>query len=459
MSGNDPAAGRFESILRKFEYSIQGYRLFLNQLHGPLEDSHHGELPTRTQRIVDRLEIQDKKGLVEALRAFAEGLSSMAKGETATESEADVPATSEDSVTVELSGSSARAFMEITEFIRQKWWTGPDAQLERLYRSVMIGLVGQFEVLIADIAHQFFRRAPGALNEDEKTLSLSDLRQLGSVDVALDYLIDGAIDKLLARSVEDWARFFEKRMNIELHKMAWDWDVFKEIIQRRHIIVHADGCISRRYIQNVSPDLVEAYFGEGTIGQPTRLDRDYVEKALDHFEIIGTLLCCTAWLKLDKQSLPQFQDTLLEWIYDRLHEGRWEMALAMAQKGRDNNDLSYSVRTVCRLNAWLCLKRLGRFDEIRAHAESFDDSALEQRFRLVRLAILDRDEQFFNLLKATEGAGLDFDAWHEWPVFSEMRENPQFAKLAKRFAPTTGSDAANVPAGKAALTSPRSETD
>ena len=59
--------------------------------------------------------------------------------------------------------------------------------------------------------------------------------------------------------------------------------MFKEIIQRRHIIVHTDGRISRRYLQYVSPELVQKYIGEeAKRGQTTRLDRDYVEAALDH---------------------------------------------------------------------------------------------------------------------------------------------------------------------------------
>ena len=448
LSEQEASVGRFESILRNFAYSIQGYRLFLEQLHGPLKDSDSGELPARTQRIVEGLKVQDKKSLVEALRVFAERLSSRATGEATSE------AAVEESVTeVTLSGTSARAFVEITELVRRHWWTGPDAQLERLYRSVMIGLVGQFEVLIADLAHQFFRRAPRALSTDEKTLSLSDLREFGSVDAALDYLVDREVDNVLANTAEGWATFFEKRMKIHIRQMAWDWEVFKEIIQRRHIIVHADGRISRRYLQNVSPALVEAYFGDGTIGHPTRLDRDYVERALDHFEIMGTLLCCAVWLKLDRSSLSEYEDTLSTWIYDRLLEGRWEMALAMAQNGADNKELSFSTRTTCRLNAWLCLKRLGRFDHVKTDAEAFDDSALELRFRLVRLAILDREEDFFELLEATDGAGLDSEAWHEWPVFSDIRENPRFLTLAERFAPTTVRDGADGSAGAAEMDS------
>lgn len=442
------AARPFESILRNFEYSVEGYRLFLDQLHEPLRDSHE-ETESRTKRIVDSLRDSERSDLVEALRVVAEGLRSLIAGESTAHDEANGSAKPEDAATLELSGDSAKAFIEITQIIQRSLWTGPAAQRERLYRSVIIGLVGQFEVLISDVAHQYFRQAPGALNADEKVLSLSDLQRFGSVDGALDYLVDRQVDKLLAQTAEDWAKFFDKRMKIQLRPMAWDWEVFKEVIQRRHIIVHADGRVSHRYLENVSSELVESYFGEGKIGQATRLDRDYVERALDHFEIFGTLLCCTAWLKLDKRSQSDFEQKLVEWVYDRLLKGRWEMALTMARAGETNKTLSHSTRLTCRLNAWLCLNRLGRFDDVKDDVESFDDSALENRFRLARLAILDRKEEFFRLLETSEGVGLDREAWTEWPVFAEMRQHTQFSELRARFAPGTTADTGRDAIGSA----------
>ena len=447
MSASSPAGGAFESILKNFEYSIEGYRLFLNQLHGQIKDSYREEISDRMTRIAATLDRQDRARFEEGLNNFVDMFRSSDDEDSTGEGDADGSRTE---FSVEFSsGSAYKAFEETIDLIMRAGWTGPGAQLERLYRSVIIGLVGQFEVLISDVAHQYFKHAPRALNEEEKVLSLSDLQEFGSVEVALDYLVEREIDGLLAQSVEGWAKFFEKRMNIQLQSMAWDWEVFKEIIQRRHIIVHADGRVSRRYLQYVSSELVEEYFGEGQIGQTSWLDRDYVERALDHFEILGTLFCCAAWVKLDKQSRSRFGEMLTDWIYERLLKGRWEMALTMAQEAGDDPRLGQSTRIVCRYNAWLCLKRMGRFGEVEELAEAFDDSALEERFRFVRLALLDREEQLLELLEATEGRGLDHDAWHEWPVFSEIRTNPQFTELAERFAPATDAGEGEEAAGEA----------
>ena len=432
----------FAMILRNFEYSIQGYRLFLDQLRGPLKKAHQQDQSKRVSRIKNTLEAEDQNSVAEALKTFAEGLKSIAERETTTAGPQDENEKVEATFTVDLPTVRSRnAFFKLTDLIWQDRWTGLDAQLERLYRSVIVGLVGQFEVLVSDVAHQFFRRASGALNEEEKTLSLSDLRKFESVEGAREYLIERKIDELLAKPISGWAEFFEKHMNIELEAMARDWKVFTEIIQRRHIIVHADGRISRRYLQSVSENLVNEYFGEARIGQAAPLDRDYVDRALDHFEILGTLLCCTAWVKLDKRSLPGFEDTLVDWVYDRLLEERWEMALAMAEEGMQSKGLTQKARAICRVNAWLCLKRLGRFDDVRDDAEGFDDSALGHQFRLARLAILGREEELLDVLEASKGRDLDYAAWHEWPVFAEIRTNPRFGELAERFAPENESGA------------------
>lgn len=281
MSVESTVGGRFEGILKNFEYSLQGYRLFLGQLHGQITDSFQEEFKARVGQIVDGLEQKDKESVFRGLDNVLKVFESSVEDDTVGEGD-DGPL--EPELSMEFSSeSSVRAFDKMFELVLRNEWIGPEAQRERLYRSVIIGIVGQFEVLIADLAHQFFRRAPRALDADEKVLSLSDLREFGSVDVAFDYLVEREIDGLLAQPVPAWEKFFESRMKIKLRSMAWNWKMFNEIIQRRHIIVHTDGRISRRYLRFVSPELVTQYFGEeAKIGQVTRLDRDYVETALDH---------------------------------------------------------------------------------------------------------------------------------------------------------------------------------
>ena len=205
VSVESTAGGRFESILKNFEYSLQGYRLFLDQLHGQIKDSYQEELKARMDRIVDGLEPTDRASVLEGLDSFLEFFGSSVEEETANEGEENGSARSAFSVEFS-SESSSRAFNNVFELIMRAGWIGPEAQLERLYRSVVIGLVGQFEVLIADLAHQFFKCAPQALDAETKVLSLSDLLEFGSVEAARDYLVEREIDKLLAQPVQGWAK-------------------------------------------------------------------------------------------------------------------------------------------------------------------------------------------------------------------------------------------------------------
>ena len=87
VSVESTAGGRFESILKNFEYSLQGYRLFLDQLHGQIKDSYQEELKARMDRIVDGLEPTDRASVLEGLDSFLEFFGSSVEEETANEGE------------------------------------------------------------------------------------------------------------------------------------------------------------------------------------------------------------------------------------------------------------------------------------------------------------------------------------------------------------------------------------
>jgi hypothetical protein len=98
-------------------------------------------------------------------------------------------------------------------------------QADRLYSAIVTGVVAQFEVLVGDLAREFYRSAPNAVDSKAKSLSLADLEQLGSVEAAIEYLIDNKVDGLLAESLEDWAAFFESHLKVDLRALTDDWGV------------------------------------------------------------------------------------------------------------------------------------------------------------------------------------------------------------------------------------------
>lgn len=304
---------------------------------------------------------------------------------------------------------------------------------EILYRGVLTGLVGQFEVLIADLAHHFFRRAPGALGGDDKVLSARELLAFASIDEAKEFIISDRVDDLLRGSAEDWRKFFESRMKIDLREISTDWPHFVEHIQRRHLIVHAGSRISRRYLSLVDQSVLKKYFGDPQIGQPVRLDSEYIESALRSFEATGILLGLAFWSKLHREAAEAQAELLIDHVYESVKRGQWNVVLHLAKWGAGHEAFDASSRLVCQINCWLALKRMKRFEECRVVVENLDCSALNARFSVARAALLDDHDSFFAIVDATDGGDLDERAWTEWPLFDELRKHERYPEISAKY--------------------------
>lgn len=309
----------------------------------------------------------------------------------------------------------------------------PEQHFDILHRGILTGLVGQFEVLISDIAHQFYRSAPAAIGTQEKNLTIADLLSFNTIEEAVDYIISDRVDELLRGSADEWNKFFQTRLKVDMAKLSPDWDRFNECIQRRHIIVHAGGRISRRYLKNVKSEICREYFGECTIGQIVKMNDDYIIRALTLFEVTGLLLAVESWAKLRKGEGKEQANLLVDIIYDSMMESRWEVVLNLSEWGSRQAQFNLITRVVCNMNYWLSLKRLGRWSECQEAVRSFDTSAFKPAFALAQASLLDNADDFFAILDATDGADLDEQGWKEWPIFLEMRRDKRFEEYFRKY--------------------------
>lgn len=307
-------------------------------------------------------------------------------------------------------------------------------QPEHLSRSILIGLVSQFETAVSAIVREYFLLVPEALPSQDRIITVDELRRFVTVDEVLAYIIDHKVDDLLRKNLDDWSRFFETRMHIMLQPMVPDWDYFVEAFQRRHIIIHGGGRIDRKYLDVVKPDVVtELFGGSGSVlGKAGRLGPDYLSRAVAQFEIAGVQLIYASWLKLHKDEADKIGASLGDTVYNYLLTAEWHLSLQLAAWAAQQPTLSETFRTITQMNAWLSAKRLGKWEEIRQSASEF---AVEEQIPTVRLAhasLFENHDLFFTLLDQY-GAELPRLAWEEWPILDEMRADPRFADMKRRY--------------------------
>jgi len=449
MSGADegakaPSVSPFEDTIHTYWRSVTAYRQFGELVATALsehQEKHLDGLKNKLDSIIspfkDAATAEEKIHMSKALRNIGRAFEVKAQQVEALEVNEEETATddynNEDLDELFMSPRAGRTFIQVLKQLDSMSTVYSHEGI--LFSGILTGLVGQFEVLLSDLAYQFYRRAPLAVGVQERTLAVTELITFTSIDDAIDYLIEQRVDDLLRGSAEDWRKFFESRMKLDPAEISPDWERFVECVQRRHLIVHSGGRISRRYLKNVPSHLVQEYFGEPRLGDTAYLDEIYVSNALTLFETTGLLLAFSCWQKLAAD--PEGLNTvLMHIIYESLLQNQWGTVLRLADWGVKQNSFIASQKLPCQVNLWLAYKRLGRFGECEKEVRNFDTSALKTVYSLVQAALLNDNDRFFSLLETSKGQDLDEAAWDEWPVFDEMRQDPRFNECKARYTDT-----------------------
>lgn len=274
---------------------------------------------------------------------------------------------------------------------------------EILFRSILPMAVGAFEVLIARIVGQCYRVRPGIIGTDGKEFSLDDLRGYSSIEDAFSSAIERRADSLVADGLDEWVRWFgRKGFDIDLRLLAIDWPTTVEIFQRRNIIIHNDGRVSRRYLEKMRPLISDL----PALGVELSLDAKYVQRALDSLLVMGHLLAASVGRRLFKPELGRrISFKLVDVIALLVNQGRWEAAKKICTIGKNLTELPSSSRITLQCGEWLSEKHLTGLPGIREQVAMWDTSALGPQYQAIRFALLDQKEATVEAIKSALASG------------------------------------------------------
>ena len=236
------------------------------------------------------------------------------------------------------------------------------------------------------------------------------------------------MDSFLRDSESDWQKWYERHCPYRFDEIALDWHAVREVIQRRHVIVHSDGRVSVQYraALGITAD-------EPAVGTPLVTDETYMRNAIDGVLVFGTLLNVLTWA----HSVPdggQRAMRVLERIVLRLmKDGRWQAVEHLTRVSRSRLELREFSAYVLRFNNLLARKHLDGPDSIRDDLKRADPSAMAPVLRLVHFALLDDLEGAMSVLPlAADIDGLSAAELEDWPVFAGFREERRFLTAIKK---------------------------
>lgn len=311
---------------------------------------------------------------------------------------------------------SLRAAAEVFETISVR----PQRQ-QLLHSSLLAMAVGTLETAIAGVGTQHYSLHPKALPWEEKEFTLGELAEFSDLGDARAAAIARRVEDLMRSGFDAWDKWFDNLLGKGFAELAADREILHEAIQRRHLVVHNGGRVSRQYRSKVPSCTTD-------VGGELPIDREYLERAIDAIAIFGVRLVLSAWGKWSPED-PDAPRVASAYVLDQLIVGHNEVAFHVAGMAVDLA-VDEEQRLNLQVNQWQAQKRMDGPETLREAVETWDVSALSPRYGAAKAALLDDFDNLFTLLpELIEHEELGPEDLREWPLFKEAPDEERWAKV------------------------------
>jgi len=295
-------------------------------------------------------------------------------------------------------------------------YSPPGARVLR--SSLLMGIVSDFEVFIAALIRAQLAIRPEILRSSEQKYTFQDIDLFETLDEFREYCAERMAENLLRGGFEDWMEWFSNRHKVKIPGVTDTPVELMEIFQRRHLFVHNGGVVNDLYLAKVAslPELPDK-------GTQLRITGDYLVSSMDRLSVAAVALVAGVWLKLfpTRSAAEELDGLMTSVTYGLLQDGHYE-AVRQISEWHQTFVLNDESRIVSMVNAWLSRRVLSGLESVRDEIEAWDTSTLAGRFKLVKLALLEQNEEAYALAKLLLGTDeLSESSWHTWPILENVR--------------------------------------
>jgi hypothetical protein len=251
-------------------------------------------------------------------------------------------------------------------------------------RASLIAAVSAFEVLFGQLVRTVCNYNPSALSRSEYSFTLEELSQFSSIDEARQALVTRKIEALLMESIDGWDKWVERTVKITFADTVGDWPLIREIFARRNILVHADGLVSKRYLEDLRRSGIST---DAKLGELVDLSIKYISDALERLAALGMLLAFRVWTRLRKSEV----DEAARWLISRQEVLiRCEMwtAVHLISSHLSSVNCRRNISLQGKTHGWLARKRINGVDAIREEVNSWDVTGLMPTYAVIRKLLI-----------------------------------------------------------------------
>lgn len=300
---------------------------------------------------------------------------------------------------------------------------------ETLLTSLFLRLFSVFDAFMGDLLVAIYRKNPELLSTINAQFSLEEILQFENFLELKNCALLDEIESLRRKSYVEQFEKLEKKFGLSLRKFD-NWPTFVEMAQRRNLVTHCDGIVSKQYLKQceivnftLAPKITEG----GTL----RITLKYLLSACSVLFEVVLKLGQTLWRKNFDEECDLANVHLSESTYEALKFEHWDRAVLISnfysETAKTVKEIDRKIRII---NNAIALKFSGKNEKAQRVLKKEDWTASLLVFRLSVEVLKDNFETAAELMRQAgkESDFLNQDSYHVWPLFKEFRKTTHFSE-------------------------------
>ena len=264
------------------------------------------------------------------------------------------------------------------------------------------------------------------------SVSMTDILRVGTFEDVKDLFENKVVKEFLRNNTDEQLNVLKKELGISFVDMFKSnvLKELKEIVLRRHAIVHCDSIATDDYCKEVN------HLG---IPEPQRGKRlvtnvPYAIHAWDIVYAAGTIIAHMACLKharkLKSKMLEKFANgRLVSTSFGALKHSRSDAACIILEYANKLKIQTEWEMLAIKINLAIAYKGQGKTKEMNAVLDEYNWEYAPKEFKVAALALKGENKKALSELFKWCGKDLErIKCAHEWIVFEDLRKDPEFEK-------------------------------
>jgi hypothetical protein len=300
---------------------------------------------------------------------------------------------------------------------------------EILASSTFLILNNYFEFLFADLLTFHFTNNKNLIGEKNINISLNELKNYSNIEEAFDDFLFREVEKLLLEMTFEEIKNYFKKLDVSLSEDFINWDNINEIRERRHLVVHNNSIVNKKYISKSNNPY------NLNIGDIAKIDTEYLKKSIIDIQIAGILLIMNCWGKWQKKYATDAIMELLTLTFDLLKQKKYKTAIKICEYVEKNikpsNDDEENCIIRIKFNYCIALKKLKEKKTLEKKLDELRVGSMTPIFKIAKHILSDEHKIAISLFKQSIIVDtFSIDDYLDWPIFEDIRNDTELNTVA-----------------------------